>query len=141
MWPHFFGGIMKPVLGILCALVFTLGLKSQESAPHQQPMTFTLECPGGDCPLLKGAPQTMGMRGGHVRLKPGENVGWHSTGRHEEALVILQGQGTANIEGHADVPLRVHVLAYFPPDTKHNVTNTSNQILEYVWIVAPVTNN
>jgi quercetin dioxygenase-like cupin family protein len=43
------------------------------------------------------------MRGGSVRLKPGESVGWHSTSGNEEALVILHGQGTARFKGHADV--------------------------------------
>jgi hypothetical protein len=41
----------------------------------REPMTFILDCAGGDCPLLKGAPQTSWMRGGSVRLKPGDSVG------------------------------------------------------------------
>jgi mannose-6-phosphate isomerase-like protein (cupin superfamily) len=78
------------------------------------------------------------MRGGSVKLRPGESVGWHSTGEHEEALVILHGNGTANIEGHADVPVHEKMLAYIPRGTKHNVTNTGTELLEYVWVVAPV---
>ena len=39
-------------------------------------------------------------------MKPGDSVGWHSTSGDKEALVILHGKGTANIEGHADVPLQ-----------------------------------
>ncbi len=54
----------------------------------------------GDYPLLGKAPQTSGMTGGSVKLKPGESVGWHSTSANEEALVILHGSGVANIEGH-----------------------------------------
>jgi mannose-6-phosphate isomerase-like protein (cupin superfamily) len=103
----------------------------------REPMTFALDCAGGDCPLLKGAPQTGGMRGGSVKLKPGESVGWHSTSGNEEALVIIRGQGTANIEGHEEVPLHGKMLAYIPPATRHNVTNTGTEILVYVWIVAP----
>jgi quercetin dioxygenase-like cupin family protein len=101
------------------------------------PKTFVLNCAAGDCPLLKGAPQTAGMRGGSVRLKPGESVGWHSTGSNEESLVILHGNGTAKIEGHPDMPLGEKNLAYIPPSTRHNVTNTGTDVLEYVWIVAP----
>jgi len=100
-------------------------------------MTFALDCAGGDCPLLKGTPQTSGMRGGSVKLKPGESVGWHSTSANEEALVILHGSGVANIEGHPDVPLAEKMLAYIPPATRHNVTNNGSQVLEYVWVVAP----
>jgi mannose-6-phosphate isomerase-like protein (cupin superfamily) len=31
------------------------------------------------------------------------------------------------------------MLAYIPPATRHNVTNTGAQLLEYVWLVAPTT--
>jgi quercetin dioxygenase-like cupin family protein len=106
-------------------------------AADKKPMAMALECAGGDCPLLKGAPQTAGMRGGNVRLKPGASVGWHSTEQNEEALVILRGAGAANIEGQPDLALSEHQLAYIPPQTKHNVTNTGAQEMEYVWIVAP----
>jgi len=121
--------------GVLCV---GLGSRGQQNASPKGPMTFALECPGGDCPLLKGAPQTSGMRGGSVKLKPGESVGWHSTNQNEEALVILRGSGTTNIEGGAEVALHEKMLAYIPPGTRHNVTNTGKETLEYVWVVAPV---
>lgn len=108
----------------------------QEVKP--EPKTFPLNCAGGDCPLLTGRPQTTGMRGGSVKLKPGDSVGWHSTASNEEALVILHGSGVARIEGHADVPLSEKMLAYIPPATRHNVTNTGKDVMEYVWVVAPV---
>src|ERR1039457_1411016 len=72
-------------------------ISSQTAKP--QPLTMPLICPLGDCPLLKGAPQTTGMRSGFVRLKPGASVGWHSTGQNEESLVILRGVGDALIDG------------------------------------------
>jgi len=122
---------------LLISLAAMFGpIVAQEQA-KPGPMTFPLNCAGGDCPLLKGAPQTSGMRGGSVKLKPGESVGWHSTSANEEALVILHGSGVAKIDGHADVPLAEKTLAYIPPSTRHNVTNTGTQVLEYVWIVAP----
>jgi mannose-6-phosphate isomerase-like protein (cupin superfamily) len=127
---------LRAVLGAIS--LFGLHFVAQEHAAQRKPLTFELDCAGGDCPLLKGTPQTSGMRGGSVRLKPGESVGWHSTGQNEEALAILQGNGTANIEGQADVLFQARTLVYIPPDTRHNVTNTGNQILEYVWVVAPV---
>ena len=118
-------------ISLLCITITA----QERQAKH--PLAFPLDCAGGDCPLLKGSPQTSGMRGGSVKLKPGESVGWHSTGQHEEALIILHGNGAANIEGQADVPLHEKMLAYIPPDTKHNVTNTGGERLEYVWVVAP----
>jgi mannose-6-phosphate isomerase-like protein (cupin superfamily) len=126
-------------VAVLCGMLLAeLALLAQERAAKREPLTFPIDCPGVDCPLLKGAPQTSGMRGGSARLKPGESIGWHSTGQNEEALTILRGSGAANIEGHADVPLRANMVAYIPPATRHNVTNTGNDVLEYVWIVAPV---
>lgn len=116
-------------------IIFTALVIAQDMKP--EPKTFLLNCAGGDCPLLKGKPQTSGMRGGSVRLKPGERVGWHSTATNEESFVILHGSGVANIEGHADIPLREKMMAYIPPATRHNVTNTGTEVMEYVWIVAP----
>jgi quercetin dioxygenase-like cupin family protein len=127
------------MLGLLAvSLLIAIGIWAQEKQASRDPLTFLLDCSSGDCPLLKGAPQTSGMRGGSVKLRPGESVGWHSTGEHEEALVILHGSGVANIEGRAGVPVHEKMLAYIPPATKHNVTNTGTGLLEYVWVVAPV---
>jgi len=125
---------------VFLAVTMLLGimLMAQKTETKREPMKFPLECTAGDCPLLTGAPQTIGMRSGSVKLKPGESVGWHSTAANEEALVILKGTGTAKIEGGADVILHDRMLAYIPPKTRHNVTNTGTDTLEYVWVVAPV---
>lgn len=64
-------------------------------------------------------------------------MGWHSTAGNEEALVILRGIGVAKIDGQADMPLAEKTMAYIPPATRHNVTNTGMDVLDYVWIVAP----
>ncbi len=126
----------KLVFTLVC-VALALGTTAAQEAAKREPMTFALDCAGGDCPLLEGIPQTSGMRGGSVKLKPGDSVGWHSTAGNEEALVIIHGSGVANIEGHADVPLREKMLAYIPPATRHNVTNNGTEVLEYVWLVAP----
>ncbi|HXR32927.1 MAG TPA: cupin domain-containing protein [Verrucomicrobiae bacterium] len=53
------------------------------------------------------------------------------------AAPVRKGNGSQWSEDQADVPLHEHMLAYIPPVTKHNVTNTGVDILEYVWVVAP----
>jgi mannose-6-phosphate isomerase-like protein (cupin superfamily) len=106
-------------------------------APPSRPLAISLQCTSGDCPLLKGAPQTAGMRSGFVRLKPGATVGWHTTGKHEEVLVILHGQGEALIDGQAKHAFVAPAFAYIPPATRHNVLNTGKDALEYVYVVAP----
>ncbi len=106
-------------------------------APPRRPLATSLQCASGDCPLLTGAPQTAGMRSGFVRLQPGATVGWHTTGKHEEALVILHGQGEALVDGQAKQSFVAPALAYIPPETRHNVLNTGSDALEYVYVVAP----
>ncbi len=124
--------IMTASAGLSLAVV---ALSSQVS--RLQPLTLPLECPKGDCPLLRGAPQTTGMRSGFVRLQPGETVGWHTTGGNEEALVILRGRGEALIEGQPKLAVMAPGLAYIPPASRHNVANTGTEPLEYVYVVAP----
>lgn len=119
----------------VAAALAAVPLSSQTSKPR--PLTLSLECPKGDCPLLEGTPRTAGMRSGFVRLKPGEKMGWHTTGRNEEALVILRGQGTALIEGQPNHAFVAPALAYIPPATRHSISNTGKEPLEYVYVVAP----
>ena len=132
IWRRAIGGALT-----VCALILS-PLSSQE--PKLQPLSLSLECAGGDCPLLHGAPQTAGMRSGFVRLKPGETVGWHTTGAHEESLVILHGQGEARLEGQAAKPFTAPAFIYIPPATRHNVANVGREPLEYVYVVAPTHN-
>jgi mannose-6-phosphate isomerase-like protein (cupin superfamily) len=129
-----FGLTVLAVAGILLTRTFS-PLASQTSKP--QALTLPLQCAQGDCPLLHGAPQTAGMRSGFVRLKPGETVGWHTTGNNEESLVILRGHGEARVEGQSSRPFAAPAFAYIPPATRHNVANTGDGLLEYVYVVAP----
>jgi mannose-6-phosphate isomerase-like protein (cupin superfamily) len=77
------------------------------------------------------------MRSGFVRLEPGKSVGWHTTGQNEESLVILHGQGDALIESQSRQSFAAPGLVYIPAATRHNVTNTGRETLEYVFVVAP----
>jgi mannose-6-phosphate isomerase-like protein (cupin superfamily) len=126
------------VAGILLASTFS---PLAPQTPKPQALTLPLACSQGDCPLLRGAPQTAGMRSGFVRLKPGETVGWHTTGNNEESLVILHGRGEALLEGQVARPFTAQQFVYIPPSTRHNVANTSKEVLEYVYVVAPAAIN
>jgi mannose-6-phosphate isomerase-like protein (cupin superfamily) len=77
------------------------------------------------------------MRSGFVRLKPGGAIGWHTTGKNEEALVVLRGRGEARVEGQPGRAIEAPMLVYIPPATRHSVANTGNESLEYVYVVAP----
>lgn len=89
-------------------------------------------------PLLEGPPATCGMRSGRVELHQGEEIGEHSTGSHEEALVILEGAGEVHVEGRAPLAVRQGQEVYIPPQSKHNVRNTGSALLRYIYVVAPV---
>lgn len=120
---------------VACLLMAAAALWPQTPGP--QPRAIPLQCSQGDCPVLMGAPQTAGMRSGFVRLKSGQTVGWHTTGKNEEALVVLHGKGTALIDGQPGLLFTAPALIYIPPATRHNVENTGNDPLEYEYVVAP----
>jgi len=69
-------------------------------------------------------------------LAPSKSVGRHSTKDNEEAIVVLSGIGEMNIIGESTLHLRPYCVAYCPPNTEHNVTNTGTDTLRYVYIVA-----
>jgi len=89
-------------------------------------------------PILGGTPETCGMRSGRVELARGEEIGAHSTGDHEETLVVLDGAGEVHIEGHDVMPIRGGQSVYIPPQSTHNVRNPASPLLRYVYVVAPV---
>lgn len=105
--------ISEPRMIFLIMTLFLAGFQLGAQMPKQQALTKTLECPQADCQLLHGVPETSGMRSGFVRLAPDQDVGWHSTGQNEEALVILHGKGAALIEGQPERAFTAPALAYY----------------------------
>jgi mannose-6-phosphate isomerase-like protein (cupin superfamily) len=85
--------------------------------------------------LLK-PPKTFGLHAGRVYLKPGAECGQHTTGINEEMLVFLSGQGQA-VLGEKTFPVGVGKITYIPPQTIHNIKNTSDKPLIYIFCVAP----
>jgi mannose-6-phosphate isomerase-like protein (cupin superfamily) len=88
--------------------------------------------------LLGDRPQTCGMRSGRVYLQPGETCGRHNTGQFEEMLVFLSGQGLALIGENGSHEVGKGKISYIPPHTVHNIKNTGNEPLVYIYCVAPV---
>lgn len=89
-------------------------------------------------PLLQGPPTTRGMRSGRVDLGPGDQIGRHDTGDHEEVLVVIEGCGVAELAGRDPVRIQAGQVLYVPPHTAHNIHNLSCPRLRYVYVVAPV---
>jgi len=88
--------------------------------------------------LLDGRPQTHGMRCGRVYLQPGQACGEHSTKDREEVLVFLSGRGELLIAEKERFDVGEGKVCYIPPQTPHNVRNTGDRPLVYVYCVTPV---
>ncbi|MFA4991288.1 MAG: cupin domain-containing protein [Candidatus Omnitrophota bacterium] len=87
--------------------------------------------------LLNSDSGTRGIKAGHVVLKPGEDIGEHSTAKDiEEVLVILGGKGDLVIGAGLAKKIEIGHVAYVPPNTPHNVKNTGSGDLEYVFITS-----
>jgi putative monooxygenase len=78
------------------------------------------------------------MRSGRVSLKPGEDVGEHSTGNHEEIVIVLEGRGVACAPDREPLPLEAGQAVYVPPHTTHNMKNLDAPVFQYIYVVAPV---
>jgi len=85
--------------------------------------------------LLRGT-ETRGMKVGMTRLSRGESVGAHSTGQNEEVLVFLGGRGLLVADGRQH-EVGSGCVAYIGPHVEHDVLNTGQEELRYVFIVAP----
>jgi mannose-6-phosphate isomerase-like protein (cupin superfamily) len=77
------------------------------------------------------------MRAGMVTLGPGEECGRHSTEDYEELLIILEGSGEAELEGHGAFALAAGQVVYIPTRTHHNVHQRGEAVMRYVYVVAP----
>jgi mannose-6-phosphate isomerase-like protein (cupin superfamily) len=86
--------------------------------------------------ILGGPPESVTMRSGYVVLLPEKSVGSHNTEGYEEMVVVLDGEGEILFGDGSVLQLKPYVAAYCPPDTEHDVRNTGNMPLRYVYVVA-----
>ncbi|HUN87354.1 MAG TPA: cupin domain-containing protein [Terriglobales bacterium] len=87
--------------------------------------------------LVSGPPGSAGMKSGLVVLAPGKSVGKHSTGDHEEMVIVLEGRGQMVLADGRRVDISPQSAAYSPPGTEHDVINTGTGLLRYVYVVSP----
>ncbi len=88
--------------------------------------------------LLKGRPQTSGLRSGLVNLKRGQEVGEHTTSAKEELVLVLSGKAEISFSGYPALTTQANSLVYIPAHTRHNVSNIGKGMLRYVYMVAPL---
>jgi mannose-6-phosphate isomerase-like protein (cupin superfamily)/predicted enzyme related to lactoylglutathione lyase len=121
------------LLFTICVVAGPLGAQEGQSAArsiglHQKS--------AGHQELLGGPPASAGMRSGLVVLAPGKSVGKHSTGGHEEMVVVLEGQGQMVLADGKRVDISPQSAAYSPPGTEHDVVNTGAGVLRYIYVVS-----
>ena len=75
------------------------------------------------------------MHSGFVTLKPGQDVGEHTTGKNEELILVIEGTGEIE-EGGVKRAVKKGDIGYNPPATVHNVINNSNDVLKYIFVVS-----
>ncbi|HEY5177334.1 MAG TPA: cupin domain-containing protein [Terriglobales bacterium] len=115
----------------------TIWAQSEQARPH--PKVIKLDSLGKDyLSVLGGPPESVSMKSGLVVLAPKKSVGKHSTGQHEELVIILEGRGEMTFADGLRLAAEANRAIYCPPETEHNVTNTGKTVLRYVYVVATV---
>ena len=105
----------------------------------KEAFVLELENTGEYQSILNGQPQTCGMRSGRVYLETAKSCGQHSTHAHEEILVFLSGSGEALIgEENKSHQVGKGKILYIPPHTLHDIKNSSDEPLVYIYCVAPI---
>jgi len=130
---------MLPAFIVIASLFSILPLHCFAQGSKQMPKAkvVALDAGGKDyLQVLSGPPETASMKSGLVILQPDHSVGKHTTGHHEEVLVVLEGQGIMMFKGGSNVPVEANHAVYCPPETEHDVKNTGSSPLRYVYIVA-----
>ena len=86
---------------------------------------------------LLSRPATRAVRVGLTYLLPGQSVGRHTTGQNEEVIVVLRGRGVLRADG-GEHELSEGYVAYIGPETDHDVQNTGDGPMAYIYVVVPV---
>ena len=111
--------------------------KSQTDQAKPRAKVVKLDAAGKDyLQVLAGPPETVTMQSGLVVLAPNQTVGRHSTKLHEEVLIVLEGEGEMIFADGSTLPVKANSALYCPPKTEHDVKNTGNIPLRYVYVVA-----
>jgi len=131
-------GYGRNVAVVVLALIFTALSVGQAAQRHPQAKVVALDSSVKELSVLNGPPDSAGMRSGYIVLSPGQSVGKHSTGHHEEVLVVLEGAGEMLFKDGSKLPVKANTAVYCPPETEHDVMNSGSQVLRYVYVVAEV---
>ncbi len=88
--------------------------------------------------LLNEGLGTSGLKSGHVILRPGEDIGRHTTGEREEIIIIIKGNGEAEVNRRNVLKIKANSILYIPPRTCHDIKNTGMEDLEYIFVTSKI---
>ena len=83
--------------------------------------------------LFGDSSKVKGLRSGFVILKPKESVGLHNTGPSEEVIFVINGSGLICYGRKGSFKVKKNSFVYIPPQTPHNVSNISKDLLKYIY--------
>ena len=76
------------------------------------------------------------MKSGLVTLMAGEECESHNTDDREELIIVLEGRGEIEAEGNGKKGISKGLVAYNPPHVQHNVRNTGDEPMRYIYVVS-----
>jgi quercetin dioxygenase-like cupin family protein len=71
------------------------------------------------------------------QLEPGAGHGWHFHETHDEALYILEGNGTISIEEKDEIEYRAGMAVIIPAKVRHQNRNTGITPVKAISIFNP----
>lgn len=102
-----------------------------------KPKAIKINCESNEYQrLLKCGEDTTAIHAGMVCLEPGKSVGKHNTKDGEEIILVLGGEGEMSFNGSESLKMQEGFLMYCPTYTEHDVKNTGNELLRYVFVVS-----
>ncbi|MFH0918477.1 MAG: cupin domain-containing protein [Candidatus Omnitrophota bacterium] len=88
--------------------------------------------------LFGDSKKAQGLRSGYVVLEPQESIGQHNSGPCEEVILVISGSGLVDYGKKGNFKVKKNSFVYIPPQVSHNVTNTSKNLLRYIYTAARV---
>jgi quercetin dioxygenase-like cupin family protein len=77
-----------------------------------------------------------GFESGIQEVAPGGHVREHAHDPHEELILVIEGTGTAFIEGEPH-PMRPGTTVYLAPGHAHRFVNDGEAPLRFFWVLMP----
>jgi quercetin dioxygenase-like cupin family protein len=105
----------------------------QEQYPQPKVITFYPDSAQYQC-LFDGEKDTVVFHSGVVTLAPKQTVGSHNTESYEEMIIVLQGRGRLELADRRRFDIAYGKIAFCPPFTEHNVVNTGDKDLKYIYV-------